>query len=181
MASNDQEEKSFQVGDMLVSPKGIFEIVKKKKKKNIEGEKIEYFFLEPRYGRRKDSLRVSFPVDNIDQIKMRKAVTEEKLEELFGEFKEELDIENLAGTMQLRKMANSNDPSELVEVLKSVYIYKHILDRSSTSKNKVFKRALRQLSQEISCVTGKSIRKAKKKIRDILKKNIKPKEKEEQK
>ncbi len=179
MASEDNENREFKVGDMLVSPKGIFEIVEKKEKETIDGEKKKYFFLEPRYGRRKDSLRVSFPVDNVDQIKMRKAVTEKELEELLGEFKDEMDEENLPGTMKLRKMANSNDPSELVDVLKSVYIYKHVLDRSSTSKNKVFKRSLRQLAQEISCVTGKSISEAKKRIRKILKKNIKPKKKEE--
>jgi RNA polymerase-interacting CarD/CdnL/TRCF family regulator len=177
--AEEKKEHQFKKGDMLVSPKGIFEIIDLKEKENIEGDKQEYYVLEPRYGRRKGSLKVSFPIKNIEKVRMRKVLTEKEMDQLLERFAEKMDHERMANTMKLRKMASSNEPKQLIDVIKTVYIYKHYMEKTSTSKNKVFKRALRQVAQEYACIKDVTVRTAKKRIKKQLKEGVKEAEGEQ--
>ena len=139
---------SFKVGDRVVYPHHGAAVIKKKVKRELQGETKEYFVLEMVHG----ELTLSVPIDKAEEVGMRPPISEADVEDLF----------RLIGKRDVREPANwsrrfknhqekmkSGDVYQVAEVVRNLALRESARGLSAGEKS-MLERARVILASELS-------------------------------
>ena len=139
---------SFKVNDRVVYPHHGAAIIKKKVKRELQGETKEYFVLEMVHG----DLTLSVPVDKAEEVGMRPPISKSDVEDLF----------RLIGKRDVREPANwsrrfknhqekmkSGDIYECAEVVRNLAVRQRTA-KLSTAETSMYAKARHILISELA-------------------------------
>lgn len=163
----------FRVGDRIVEAGRVYRIFKVRKKENGEGKEERVIFFKPQFKKNNNGLVCSIPAKNAVDARIRKPVTKKKFRELMDILGKKVKKYNKVNTSSLKDKLNKNNPKTTTYVLRKLWIDKNNEDTSfSPTKRRVYKKALRNLSEELAWLNDTTVRKARSKIKETLKKAI---------
>jgi len=165
MNDNDNN-KTFKVGDKIVHYSKIFRIFKIKGRKNKD--KV-IFFRSLFKSRENRKLVFSIPMSLINRANIRKLLSRNKLKLLLKKLAKKPDIKAPINLLKVKEGLNLNDPEKNIQILNCLWGEKN--DQSTSfnkSKEEALKLAIKQLSQELALVNNISLTKAQQKIKKVL-------------
>lgn len=163
----------FKVGDRIVEAGRVFRIFKLRYKENGEGEKNKVMFFKPQYKKNSSVIICSIPVKNSDKARIRKPVTKTELKDLLRYLGKKTRRNGKVNTSILDDKLNKNRAKTTAYVLKKLWVDKHNENTSfSPTKKRIYKKALRNLSEELAWLEKSSVKKSKGKIKDKLEKAL---------
>ncbi|GAI43244.1 unnamed protein product [marine sediment metagenome] len=163
-----EKNKTFKVGDKIIHFDQVYRIFKIRKRNK---DKIIFF---KRYFKTKENRKLVFsiPISSIDETKVRKPISKKKLRDLFKALSQKPEAKIAINTVKAKELLGSNSLDKIIEILKQFWQEKKTdPDHFNKSKENVFKLAIKKLSEEIALVNDISLAKARKKIKNALKKS----------
>lgn len=172
--------KKYKTGDRIVEAGRVFRIFKVRNRENGDGEEQRVIFFKPQYKKNQSPLVCSIPAENADDARIRKPLTKKEFKKIFKILGKKAKKSVKVNTSSLKDKLNKNKPKLTAKVLRKLWIDKHNDNTSfSPTKKRVYRKALRNLSEELAWVNDSSVRKARKKIKKELEKAL-PDEPEEE-
>jgi RNA polymerase-interacting CarD/CdnL/TRCF family regulator len=164
------KKKKYKVGDRLVDSRSIYKIIKKKKRRVLNGEKEDCVFYEPLFKTEKSqSLICSVPESNINEASLRSPVTKKRIKETLRTLGKRKNGETNVNISDADTFIKENDPVETAKLLRLLWLEKQTKDKSlSTRKKHMYENSLRHLVEEISIVQRIGLKKAEAKIKRRL-------------
>lgn len=146
----------FKVNDYVVyGSTGVCEIVDIRKDKDINGNEIDYYILQPVYG---NNMTIKTPVNN-DKVLMREIITKEDVSSLISAMpeKETVWINDYRQRNETYKTAlKTGQCEELIKIIKTLYQEKKqksaLGKKLMKSDEDIFKAAEKQLNEEFATV-----------------------------
>ena len=157
---------SFKVNDRVVYPHDGAAIIKKKVKRELQGETKEYFVLEMVHG----DLTLSVPVDKAEEVGMRWPISKEDVEDLF-EVLQRRDVREPANWSRRFKnhqeKLKSGDVYQVAEVVRNLALRDADKGLSAGEKS-LFNKARNVLVSELSFAHNVSEDEALKRVEKAL-------------
>lgn len=155
------KSRQITVGDPLVRFSTIYEVfeIKERRRKELT-ERVIYF--KPVYETRKnDTLVCCIPETNLERTNIRQPMKKTEIDAMLKELSSP-EVERISFKRQsVHRRLNENEATELVLILKNLWIDKQDEDRNFTiSKKTMFAGAKKRLAQEVAYVLSLSIEKA---------------------
>lgn len=164
----------FKTGDRIVEAGRVFRIFKTRYEKNGEGEEHKVIYFKPQYKKNKNALVCSIPVDSADEARIRKPTTKTEFKDILKYLGKETKIKGKINTSTLNDKLNKNKVKTTAYVLKKLWVDKNNDNTSfSPTKKRIYRKAFRNLSEELAWLEDTTVKKAKKKIKKRLDKAIK--------
>jgi RNA polymerase-interacting CarD/CdnL/TRCF family regulator len=165
-----RDGKQFKVGDKIVEFGKVFRIFKVKKQENAEGKKERLIFFRPYFKDKKDnSIIYSIPSKGIRKTNIRRPLTKRELRKLFKKLSKKTAVKNPVNVGQAKEVLNSNNPDEIVEVIRRLWAEKSNQSTNFTmSKKEAFKLSIKRLVEETAYIERLSLKNARKKIKGTL-------------
>ena len=165
-----KDNMTFKVGDKIVRFGQLYRIFKIKRQKTKGKEERTIFFRAYFRTKQNRTLTCSIPVKNIDKATIRRPISKKELKILLKKFSKKFDIKKPISLAQVRGVLDLNDMDETAWILKNLWIEKKDKSKNfSESKKNVFRALKKQLIEEVACVSGISLVKAREKIKAVLK------------
>jgi RNA polymerase-interacting CarD/CdnL/TRCF family regulator len=164
------KDGGYKKGDVLIGQGTVFKVIKIEKRKNMEGEEVDYLVYEPFFKtKRTKTLRCSMPVANVEKTAKRSLVSKKELKDLLHALEEVEKGYESPSPNEVTEVINGVELSQRLAILKRMWLDKHDPDvKLSISKIGSFKKIFLQASQEVAAVLGKSLEEAE----EVLKKRL---------
>lgn len=164
-----RKKARFKTGDRIVEAGRVFRIFKTRYEKNGEGKEHKVIHFKPQFKKNKNALVCSIPADNADEARIRKPVTKTELKELLKYLEKKTRVNGKVNTSVLNDKLNKNKAKTTAYVLKKLWVDKNNENTSfSPTKKRIYKKAYRNLSEEMAWLEKSTVKKAKEKIRKKL-------------
>lgn len=166
--------KKFKVGDRIVQGGRVYRIFKVRKRKSREGEEERIIYFKPHFKNKMDNgLICSVPAKSIKDTDIRKPANKKELKEITDKLAEKTNKNGKIDLSELKEELTENVPKKTAKVLKAVWRDKNNENTSfSPSKKKVFRSALRSISEELAYANKINLDTAKKRVEKYLTKAI---------
>lgn len=162
----------FKVGDRIVEAGRVFRIFKVRYEDAKDEEKKVIYF-KPQFKKNKNALECCIPAENADDARIRKPVTKKEFKELLKTLAKRARKSGKVNTSTLKDKLNKNRARTTAYVLRKLWVDKHNENTSfSPTKKRIYKKALRNLSEELAWLEKTSVQNARKKIKERLQKAI---------
>ncbi|OGM28487.1 hypothetical protein A2801_00940 [Candidatus Woesebacteria bacterium RIFCSPHIGHO2_01_FULL_41_10] len=165
------EDKPLVVGDAIVELGSVYRVYKVGKKVTFNNENLEHIFYKPVYDTPENrTLDCSIPVKNIDQARMRRPISRQKINEIMVFLSTHQTVRIEVDLNQSKEDLMQNDPHVSAQVLKRIWMELQRDDvNATTSRQSLFETALTRLSQEVALKFEITLPQAKKKLERALK------------
>jgi len=156
----------FKVGDKVVYPHHGAAVIERKEKREVFGEKRDYFILRLAYG----DLTLMVPADNVEEVGVRDVINSEEVEEVFAVLRKK---EARMPTNWSRRFKNhveklkSGDIYQVAEVVRNLSIREGDKGLSAGEK-RMLSKARQILVSELTFAIGVSEEEAESKLDDAL-------------
>lgn len=154
-----------KVGDKIVELDQVFRIFKISNAKNKDGNSEKIIFFKPYFSTKlSDTMVCSIPEKNIDKTNIRKPISKKRLGELKKLLLNNNNIKQLPDINKAKELLKSNDPIDIVTLLKALTKEKNASDHFPKSKRDIIAAAIEGLAQEFALVNQSSLETAKERI-----------------
>jgi RNA polymerase-interacting CarD/CdnL/TRCF family regulator len=161
------KNNTLKVGDKIMD-NGQVQRVYEIKTREKNGETVKIALFRPYYKKGKDTTVLSsVPVKNFNEANIRKPMDKSTLKDVRAVLKDGVENSELE-LKDLKEKMNENDPFETATVAKYLWIEKKDREKLPPSKKKIYKKALRALSEEFAYAMGKRPEKAKASVKRAL-------------
>jgi RNA polymerase-interacting CarD/CdnL/TRCF family regulator len=168
-----RKRAKFKVGDRIVEAGRVFRIFKVRNEKNGEGKVDKVIYFKPQFKKNNNSLTCSIPVKNATEARIRKPITKKEFKEIMKTLSKKTRVRGKVNTSSLKDRLNKNNAKITAQVLKKLWVDKNNENTSfSPTKKRVYKKALRNLSEELAWLNKIKVKTAKDKIKSRLEKAI---------
>ncbi len=157
---------SFKVGDKVVYPHHGAAVIERREKREVFGEKRDYFILRLAYG----DLTLMVPADNVDEVGVREVINDEEVEEVFAVLRKK---EARMPTNWSRRFKNhveklkSGDIYQVAEVVRNLSIRE--LDKGlSAGEKRMLSKARQILVSELTFAIGVNEEEAERRLDEAL-------------
>jgi RNA polymerase-interacting CarD/CdnL/TRCF family regulator len=163
----------FKVGDRIVEAGRVFRIFKVRYEDGGEKEEQKIIYFKPQFKKNKNALECSIPAKNADDARIRKPVTKKELKEILKTLSKKARKNGKVNTSTLKDKLNKNRAKTTAYVLRKLWVDKHNENTSfSPTKKRIYRKALRNLSEELAWLEKTSVKNARNKIKERLQKAI---------
>ena len=161
--------KKFKVGDKIINFGQVFRIFKIEEKK-IEGRLENILHFKPYYkGTDNTGLVCSIPKRNISQTNIREPISMDRFSELLGLLSKRSNKEAPSSVNDAKEVLNSNDPEQVVDILRALWkVKKRKSDEFTKGKKDALELALKRLIEEFALVGDTTLDEAEVAIRETL-------------
>jgi RNA polymerase-interacting CarD/CdnL/TRCF family regulator len=158
--------KNLGTGDKIVDLGRVYRIFKVKKRRGAKGalEKVLHYRPYFKTDKNKDVV-CTIPLKNIKLANIRKPISQRQLGKIFQMLSAKPNGKKAVKAVKLKSEINLNDPFKTARALKKLWLDK--VDQSTSftlAKKRVYKAAVRRLTEEVAFVGRSTPAKAKEKI-----------------
>lgn len=160
---NDQ---TFKENDILIEFGTAYKVFKVKRQKNLEDKIEPFIFYKPYFKTQQNQTIIcSIPVSSFSKTNKRKPLSKKDIVQLLEVLTQPPTLKEPVNTAGAREILGSNDAFKIVKLVKRLWLEKEDpYKKFSRSKNNIYQKALKHLTQEVAVVLDLTPEKAKQKI-----------------
>jgi len=164
------ELNGLKKGDVIVRFGVVHKIFKLEKHENADGKKDKIIHFEPVYKtRRNETLKLSIPLNNIDQTTIRLPVSKTILNDELKFLRQGEYERTPFNQLKVKRIISTNELHDVSQVLKTLWEEKRDEEKNFTiSKRNTFGMVMTRFKQETAHVLGLDLEVAEKKVESAL-------------
>lgn len=168
-----RKKAKYKVGDRIVEAGRVFRIFKVRYDKNGENEEKKVIYFKPQFKKNTNALECSIPVESALDAGIRKPSTKTEFKDLLKMLTKRGRKNGKINTAGLKDKLNKNRAKTTAYVLRKLWLDKNNENTSfSPTKKRIYKKALRNLSEELAWLEKTTVKRARDKIKKKLEKSL---------